>query len=105
MQAVLDGPMASHDPGQAFGWQAQRRDEEPRLPFDCAADLADAVDDDDAVQAGPVVALLQPGDIVQDGGIAGLDAAVRQWSRRRLRSPSGRAASEQRRSRWISRPP
>src|SRR5215207_1445590 len=58
------------------GWQAQRRDEEPRLPADRAADLADAVDDDDAVQAGPVVALLQPGDIVQDGGGPGLDAAV-----------------------------
>ena len=76
VQAVLDGPMASHDHGQAFGWQAQRRDEEPRLPFNRATDLADAVDDDDAVQAGPVVALLQPGDIVQDGGIPGLDAAV-----------------------------
>src|SRR3954447_18723372 len=61
---------------QAFGWQAQRSDEEPRLPFDRAADLADAVDDDDAVQAGPVVALLQPGDVVDDGGGPGLDAAV-----------------------------
>src|SRR3954452_17513559 len=43
----------------------QRSDEEPRIPFDRATDLADAVAD--AVQAGPVVALLQPGDIVQDG--------------------------------------
>src|SRR3954451_18869312 len=68
--------MASHDHGQALGRQAQRSDEEPRLPFDRATDLADAVDDDDAVQAGPVVALLQPGDIVQDGGGPGLDAAV-----------------------------
>src|SRR3954464_4256610 len=76
VQAVLDGPMASHDHGQAFGRQAQRSDEEPRLPFDRATDLADAVDDDDAVQAGPVVALLQPGDVVDDGGGPGLDAAV-----------------------------
>src|SRR4051812_21598963 len=76
VQAVLNGPMASHDCGQAFGWQAERSDEEPRLPFDRAADLADAVDDDDALQAGPVVALLQPGDVVDDGGGPGLDAAV-----------------------------
>src|SRR4051794_30730264 len=76
VQTVLDGPMASHDHGQAFGWQAQRSDEEPRFPFDRAADLAEAVDDDDALQAGPVGALLQPGDVVDDGGGPGLDAAV-----------------------------
>src|SRR3954454_4977904 len=76
LRRTLDGPMASHDHGQAFGRQAQRSDEEPRLPFDSAADLADAVDDDDAVQAGPVVALLQPGDIVPDGDRPRLYAAV-----------------------------
>ena len=37
---------------------------------------AKALDDDDAGQVGPLVALLQPGDIVDDGDVSGLDASV-----------------------------
>ncbi len=76
VQAVLDRPMASHDGAHAFSRQVQRGDVKARLTFDPAVDLAAGIDDDDAVQAGPGVALAQPAYVVDDGGGAGLDAAV-----------------------------
>lgn len=82
MQAVLDRPMTADDRPQKIGQQDQRRDVKPRLPLDlsaphaCCREFTDALDHDNAREAGPVVAFLQPGDVVDDGGGSGLDAAV-----------------------------
>jgi hypothetical protein len=43
---------------------------------DVGADLARAFDHDEGVQAGPLVLLLQPADVLNDGDISGLDAPV-----------------------------
>src|SRR5882724_13081074 len=62
--------------------QDQGGDVETCLPLDLVGPrawpggFAEALDDDDAFQAGPIVAVLQPGDVVNDGGGSGLDAAV-----------------------------
>src|SRR5208283_5789295 len=51
-------------------------DVEARLGFDFAAALALALDHDDRLQAGPLVAVLQPADVAKDGDGPALDAAV-----------------------------
>jgi hypothetical protein len=76
MQAVLDGPVTSHDGAEAVGRQDQRCDAIARLVLGFAFDFTLAIDDGDAVQARPIMALALPGDIVDDGGGSGLDAAV-----------------------------
>ena len=76
VQAVLDRPVAADDRTQQVRRQHQRGDVEACLPLDLSADLARAFDHDDGLQARPVVAFLQPGDIVDDGGGPGFDAAV-----------------------------
>ena len=46
------------------------------LALDLVADFAGALDHDDALQAGPVMVLLKPVDVVEDGDVPGLDASV-----------------------------
>src|SRR5258708_33863246 len=81
MQAVLDCPVATDDRPQKTCQQDQGGDVEACLPLDLVGprawpgDFTDAVDDDDAFETGPIVAVLQPGDVVNDGGGSGLDAA------------------------------
>jgi hypothetical protein len=76
MQTVLDAPVGSDGGCDDVGGIAQRGDVEPGFALDLGAGLAFAFDDHDAVQAWPVVPFSQPVDIVNDGGFAGLDAAV-----------------------------
>jgi hypothetical protein len=76
MQAVLDCPMNADDRPEKDRQQDERGDVEACLPLDLVTDFPGAFGDDDGFQAGPVVAFLQPGDIVDDGGGSGLDAAV-----------------------------
>ena len=56
--------------------QRERGDVEAGLAFDPVGDLACALDHDDALQPRPLVALLEPPDVVDRGGGPGLDAAV-----------------------------
>ena len=58
MQAVPDGPVVAHDGAEAHGRESQRGGVEPGLALGRPADFATTVDDDDAVQAWPGVALL-----------------------------------------------
>ena len=51
-------------------------DVEARLPLDLVADFARALDHDDAFQSRPIVAFLQPSDIMDRGVGSGFDAAV-----------------------------
>ena len=82
VEAVLDRPVGADDRAEQFGEQDERGDVEAGLVLDlvvgrsCAWGSANAVDHDDCLEAGPVVALLQPADVVEDGGGPGLDAAV-----------------------------
>ena len=62
--------------------QHQRCDIKACLLLDFSADLAAALDHDDGFQARPVVAFLEPLDVVDDGGGSGLDAAVIAIDRR-----------------------
>ena len=56
--------------------EPQGCDVEAGFLFDFAIDFATAFDHDDAIQSRPVVALLEPGDIVNHGCRSGLDASV-----------------------------
>ena len=67
VQAVLHGPVVSDKGSHLAGRHAQRGDVEAGLMLDFAAEFAAAVDHDYAFQAGPSMAFLQPGDIVDDG--------------------------------------
>lgn len=76
MQAVLDSPMSAHDRGNESRRQGQRGNVVARLGGDLAVDLAKAFNHDDNGQAGPVVALTQPFDIVGNRDGLCLDTAV-----------------------------
>ena len=76
MEAVLDGPVIADEGADVDGHEGQRGDIEAAFALDLVAGLAGALDDDEARQAGPLVTLLQPADVVNDGDGAGLDAAV-----------------------------
>jgi hypothetical protein len=76
VQTVLDCPVAADDRTQQVRQQDQRRDVEARFPLELSGGLSRALDHDHGLQARPVVAFLQPGDIVNDGGGSGLDAAM-----------------------------
>lgn len=54
----------------------RRGDVKTRFALGLGADLALAFDDDNAVQARPVVPLLKPLDVMDHRGSAGLDTAV-----------------------------
>src|SRR6266536_1564392 len=75
-------PMPADNRSQEVGQQDQRGDVEACLALDLVGprawpgDLTDAFDDEDGFQARPVVAFLQPVDVVDDGDGSGLDAAV-----------------------------
>ena len=58
------------------GQQNQRGNIEARLPRDFSLDFALALDHDDAFQPRPIVAFLQPRDIVDHGAGSGFDAPV-----------------------------
>lgn len=75
-QAILDGPMSSHDGAEALGWQGQRGDVEPRFSLGLVRDFAAIFDHDDTVQLWPGVALPELGDIVDDGSGLRPDTAM-----------------------------
>jgi hypothetical protein len=58
------------------GNEHERGNVEPRLALDLVADFAGALDHDDPLQGGPLMQLLQPVDVVDDGNVPGLDASV-----------------------------
>src|ERR1700679_979130 len=74
--------MIADEGSDPAGDESQRGNVEPCLAFDLVGgrrwpgDLADALDHDDALQGGPLMALLKPGDVVDDGYVSGLDAPV-----------------------------
>ncbi len=76
MQTILDRPVTPHDGSKAVGRQGQRGDVEPCLALDLVVDVTQAVDDDDAVQTGPLMARSQPADIVDGGRGSCLDVAM-----------------------------
>ena len=76
VQAVLDGPVAAHDGGDEMGRDNQGGEVEACLVLGLAAKLAPAFDDHDTVQAGPAMALTQPGDIVDYRDVAGFNTPV-----------------------------
>jgi predicted transposase YbfD/YdcC len=71
-----DRPMAAHDRRQHAGCEHQDGDVKAGRPFDPIGDFPLALDDHDAVQTRPVVMLLQPIDIMDDGDGPGLDPAM-----------------------------
>ena len=76
MQAVLHGPVAANDGADQVCRQRQGGDVKAGLLLDFVPNFTRALDHDDALQPRPVVALLQPGDIVDHGIGSGFDAAV-----------------------------
>jgi hypothetical protein len=71
VQAVLDGPMLSNDCGEQVCVVDLGCDVEAGFGLDFGADLSAAFDDDDGLEPWPVVAFLEPVDIVDDGGFGG----------------------------------
>ena len=76
MQAVLNGPVTAHDRPEEVRRHHRRGDIKPRLRLGFSADLMAAFDHDDGFRVRPCVALLEPADIMYDGGGSGFDAAV-----------------------------
>ena len=76
VQGVLDGPVGADHRADRGGQHRQRGDVEARLVGDLAVDFAPAFDHDNGVQARPLVARLQPVDVVDHRVVSGLDTAV-----------------------------
>ena len=76
VEAVFDHPMTADHRSHSVGEQGQRGDVEARLGLCLAIGFAFALDHDDRLQAGPLVAVLQPADVVENSDRPGLDAAV-----------------------------
>src|SRR5947209_3153110 len=68
--------MVADDRPQLDRQPYQGRDVKARLALDLVADFARALDHDDALQSGPIVTFLQPGDIMDRRVGSGFDAAV-----------------------------
>src|SRR5205807_10008679 len=68
--------MAADDRPQLVCHPHQRGDVEARLSLDLVADFARALNHDDAFQSGPIMAFLQPSDIMEGSVGSGFDAAV-----------------------------
>jgi len=76
MQRVFDGPViADHRAGELRG-EYGGCDVEAGLSLDCYAELALALDHDDALQSGPVVPRPQQVDVMDGGTFSCLDATV-----------------------------
>ena len=76
VQAVFDGPVAAYDVPQVNRRHRHRSDIVACFTLDFSADFAAALDDDQAFEARPTMALLKPLDVVNDGRGSGLDAAM-----------------------------
>ncbi len=67
MEAVLDGPMVADEWSDQASDESERGYVKTRLAFDLATSLAGALDHDNAVEVRPLMALLKPVDIVDNG--------------------------------------
>ena len=76
VQAVLDGPVAAHDGAEQGGNHDQRCEIKPCLMLGFSVRLTAAFDHDDRLQPRPIVAFLEPLDVIDHGCDAGLDTAV-----------------------------
>jgi len=72
----LDPGVAADDGADQVRQQHQRGDVEAGLPLDFAPNFTRALDYDGAFQSWPIVALLQPSDIVDHCISSGFDAAM-----------------------------
>ena len=76
MQAVLNGPVTTHDMREVAGVGGQAGDEETGLAGGVRAEGALGFDQDGRAQARPAVAVRQPGDVLRGPGASHLDATV-----------------------------
>ena len=76
VEAVFDHPVTADHRSQGVGEEGERGDVEPRLGFDLAVGFPFALDHDDRLQARPLVVVLKPRDVMENGDRPGLDAAV-----------------------------
>src|SRR5271170_6262627 len=77
VQAVFDGPVAAYDVPEVVNRRHRHRsDIVACFTLDFSADFAAALDDDQAFEARPTMALPEPLDVVDDGRGSGLDAAM-----------------------------
>src|SRR5437879_13367922 len=76
VQAILYRPMAADDRPERMRQPHQGRYVKARLALDLVGDFARALDHDDALQSRPIVALLQPSEIMDCGVGYGLDATL-----------------------------
>ncbi len=68
--------MTANDTADVHGEKDQRRSVEAGFASSSAVDLLGAFDHVDALQSGPVMTLLEPVDIVENGGFAGFNASM-----------------------------
>jgi len=76
MQAVLDHPVIADHRADCVGEQSQRRDVEAHLLGDFSLDFALALHHHDAGKSWPIMAFLQPFDIMDRGVGSGFDTPV-----------------------------
>jgi hypothetical protein len=76
MQAILHGPMAANERADQACSQRQGGDIESGLLLDLVPNFTCALDHDDAFQSWPIVAFLQPGDILNNCIDSGFDTAM-----------------------------
>ena len=76
VEAVLNGPMTSDDRSDLVSEPDQRGEIEARFALDLVDEFAGALDHDDRFETGPIMAFLQPIDIMEDRVRPGFDTAV-----------------------------
>ena len=76
MEAVLDPPVVAGEFQQPLRRDLRAHDEVADGSLRLALPLADCLDPADGLEAGPIMPLLQPADIVRDRRDAGFDAPV-----------------------------
>ena len=89
VEAVLNGPMTSDDRSDLVSEPDQRGEIEARFALDLVDEFAGALDHDDRFETGPIMAFLQPIDIMEDRVRPGFDTAVVAidgWTERLRRS-------------------
>ena len=84
VQAVFDRPVAAYGRPQKSRQHHQRRDVVACFPLDFSADFTTALNDSHSFETRPLMALLEPVDVVDDGRGSGLDAAMVAVDRRIL---------------------